>query len=309
MNRCPITYEECGDDKYSKRGLHLLSPKLDYLNDLPYTKDEQLEEVISRAGKMSIQGVQPKLSARLNVRQRSFELVDMMGRYILKPQHPSYKNLPENEDLTMKLAAQAGMEVPLHGMIYAKDNSLVYFIKRFDRITNAKKLAVEDFAQLSGKDRDTKYDSSMEQVIKIVEEFCTFPELEKIKLFKRTIFSYLVGNEDMHLKNFSVITKNGIVSLSPCYDFLNSAMAVKSDEEMALPINGKKRNLTPDILFDYLGKQRLGLNDISISKVLSDLGNAIDNWIKTIDISFLPQEQKDQYKTLILSGAEKINLI
>src|SRR4030042_3559984 len=105
----------------------------------------------------------------------------------------------------MRLAAIAGLEVPLHGMVYARDGSLTYFIRRFDRVRRKGKLATEDFAQLQGKSRDTKYDSSMEQVTRTIEEFCTFLLIEKAKLFRLTIFSFVVGNEDMHLKNFSLI--------------------------------------------------------------------------------------------------------
>ncbi len=86
MNRCPITYEVCGEERYSRRGLNLLSRGLTHLNDLPYTAQEQREEAVARTARMSIQGVQPKLSARLKVREGSLEVVDIGGRYILKPQ-------------------------------------------------------------------------------------------------------------------------------------------------------------------------------------------------------------------------------
>ena len=121
MNRCPITYEECGKKKYSDKGLKLLSPSLLDLNDFPYSAKEQIDEAVARAEKMSIQGIQPKLSVRLNVRAQSFEVVDAGGNYIIKPQNEHYVDLPQNEDLTMKLAKAIGIEVPLHGMIYSKD--------------------------------------------------------------------------------------------------------------------------------------------------------------------------------------------
>jgi serine/threonine-protein kinase HipA len=117
MSICPITYEPC-DGKYSRRGLNQLSRSLSELRDLPYTASDQIFEAAARAPKMSIQGVQPKLSAVLNTRKRGFELVDTDGRYILKPQNPQYHQLPENEDLSMRLAATAGIRVPLHGLVY-----------------------------------------------------------------------------------------------------------------------------------------------------------------------------------------------
>jgi serine/threonine-protein kinase HipA len=133
---------------------------------------------------MSVQGIQPKLSATLNVSRQRFEVVDIGGHYILKPQNPQFPQLPENEDLSMRLAGAAGIDVPLHGLVYSKDGSFTYFIKRFDRIGRNKKLAVEDFAQLFGLSRETKYDASMEKVAAVIEKYCTFPALEKIKLFR-----------------------------------------------------------------------------------------------------------------------------
>ena len=132
MNRCPITYEE-SENRYSENGLKLLSRNLNSLNDLNYSKEELLNEAVTRAPKLSIQGVQPKLSVALNVSESKFEIVDKKGQYILKPQHEIYNEVPQNEDLTMRLAEAVGFNIPLHGLIYGKDDSLTYFIKRFDR--------------------------------------------------------------------------------------------------------------------------------------------------------------------------------
>jgi serine/threonine-protein kinase HipA len=184
-NRCPITYEECGKEKYSDKGLKRISPKLKKLNDFPYSADEQVKEAVARASKMSIQGVQPKLSVKLNIKKEIFEILDSGGHYIFKPQTMSYKEVPENEALTMRLAKSIGIEVPIHGLLYSRDGSLTYFIKRFDRFGRNQKIPVEDFAQLSQKNRETKYSSSMEKVASIIDEFCTFPALEKYKLFNR----------------------------------------------------------------------------------------------------------------------------
>jgi serine/threonine-protein kinase HipA len=167
MSTCPITYEPC-EGKYSPRGVRTLSRRLTTLQDLPYSASEQVHEAASRAPKMSIQGVQPKLSAVLNIRKNKFELVDTGGRYILKPQNPQYPFLPENEDLSMHLASAAGITVPLHGLFYSKDGSMTYFIKRFDRVEK-NKLAVEDFSQLLGLTRETKYDASMEKIAHVIE--------------------------------------------------------------------------------------------------------------------------------------------
>jgi len=208
--------------------------------------------------------------------------------------------MPENEDLTMKLAAEIGLEIPLHGMIWSKDNSLTYFIKRFDRKGQNDKVPVEDFAQLAGLSRDTKYDYSMERVVKLIDEYCTFPAIEKIKLFKLVIFCYLIGNEDMHLKNFSIITKDQKVMLSPCYDLVNFTIEYKKqDEEMALPLKGKKKHLTRNILVEYFGMERCELTAKSVEKVLETITLSIPKWSSLIDISFLSKEMKGKYHDLL----------
>lgn len=300
MNRCPITYELCGEQKYSAQGLKLLSPKLKDLLDFPYNKGDQLKQAMARATKMSIQGVQPKLSARLNVSAGIFEIADQGGNFIIKPQNDLYEELPENEDLTMRLAALAGIEIPLHGMIYSKDGSRSYFIKRFDRLPKKKRVAVEDFAQLTGQTRETKYSSSMEKVAGVLDQFCTFPLIEKQKLFRLTIFNFLCGNEDMHLKNFSLIRRNGKVEISPSYDLLNTTIAMSNpQEEFALTLADRKSKITKENLIDYFGSERLGLTSIIIKKTLQEIENQKLKWYKQIQISFLSEEMKKKYVELM----------
>lgn len=305
MSVCPITYEAC-EGKYSPQGLRKLSRSLRQLEDLPYTAADQIVEAAARAPKMSIQGVQPKLSAVLNTRKNGFTLVDTGGRYILKPQHPQYRHLPENEDLSMRLAAAAGMEVPLHGLVYSKDGSMTYFIRRFDR-AGKKKIAVEDFSPLLGLSRDTKYDASMEKVAQVIERYCTFPAVEKIKLFRLILVNFLIGNEDMHVKNFSLMTRDGKVELTPAYDILNTTLVlVEPKEEIALPINGKKSKLNAAIMIDYFGRRRLGLNQKIIASVLGDLNDAAPVWEKLIGVSFLPGEMKKEYRLLLERRRERL---
>ncbi|MDL1964937.1 MAG: HipA domain-containing protein [Deltaproteobacteria bacterium] len=298
MNTCPITYQPC-EGKYSIQGLRRLSQRLDDLEDLP-TAAEQIHEAAVRVPKMSVQGIQPKLSATLNVSRRRFEVVDIGGHYILKPQNPNFPQLPENEDLSMRLAGAAGIDVPLHGLVYSKDDSFTYFIRRFDRISRNKKLAVEDFAQLLGLSRDTKYNASMEKVAAVIEKYCTFPALEKIKLFRLTLVNYLLGNEDMHLKNFSLITRDDKIELSPAYDIINTTIALANpQEEIALPLMGKKRKLDHFSLIDYFGRDRLNLTDLAIKTVLKKIESAFDLWIQLIHSSFLDTVLKNKYSKLV----------
>ncbi len=299
MSRCPITYE-ISESRYSGNGLNQLSRKLTDLNDIEYSAEEQRHEAAVRATKMSIQGVQPKLSAILNVQQCKLEIVDINGKYIIKPQHHIYPQLPENEDLTMKMASKCGINIPIHGMVYSKDGTLSYFIKRFDRLGKNSKLSLEDFAQLAEEKRETKYEYSVEKLIMIIENHCTFPQLEKSRFFKRFLFNFLSGNEDMHLKNYSLITQNDKIELSPAYDFLNTSIVLGKDiEESALTLKGKKKKFNRNILIDYLGLERLNLNTKVIKNILVDLSNAKSSWFELINISFLNQSLKDDYKELL----------
>jgi serine/threonine-protein kinase HipA len=225
----------------------------------------------------------------------------------LKPQNPQYPQLPENEDLSMRLAEMAGLEVPLHGLVFSKDGSMAYFIKRFDRVGWSRKLAVEDFSQLLGLSRETKYDASMEKVASVIESFCTFPAIEKIKLFRMTLVSFLIGNEDMHLKNFSLVTRQGKIELSPVYDMISTSIVLNPPlEEFALPLMGKKRKLDRSNLVDYFAQKRLGINERMISRVLSEIGNAVAECRSLIDRSFLSPDLKQRYRSLIADRQSRI---
>jgi serine/threonine-protein kinase HipA len=300
MNRCPITYQSIAEGRYSTKGLKLLSPALKKLASLNYTAEELRTEAMQRASKMSVQGIQPKLSAVLNIKDGRFDVADKGGRYILKPPHPFFPELPQNEDLTMRLADCIGIEVPVHGLVYGKDELLTYFIKRFDRKGQKDKIAVEDFAQLAGLSRETKYNYSMEKLVKLIDETCTFPAIEKSRLFKRFLFNYLVGNEDMHLKNYSIIIRNGKVELSPAYDFLNSSIVLSGEiEEIALTLKGEKSNLSRSVLINYFGAERCGLTDKVIEKTLNTIQQTLPKWFDLIENSFLSGEMKEKYRSLL----------
>lgn len=306
MNRCPISYEPC-TGLYSAKGLKLLSRQLSTLQKLPYTAQELRQEAAARATKLSIQGVQPKLSARLVVKEQTFDFVDQGGRYILKPQTADYLEVPENEDLTMRMANRIGIEVPLHGLLYGKDDALTYFILRFDRTSHKRKLHVEDFAQLGGRTRETKYRASMEQVARLIDSYCTFPVIEKVKLFRLTLFCFLTGNEDMHLKNFSIIRKNDVISLSPAYDLLNTTIVLPhSEEELALSLNGKKNKLKRQDFIEYFGRERLGLSKTVIDKILMEFAQARKEWETLLQISFLSPAMQEKYYRVLADRFSRI---
>ena len=302
MNRCRITLEEIPDGiRYSRAGLKRLDPRLMDIQLLPYTLAQQLEEAAARADKMSVQGVQPKLSAVLRIKESRIEVVDRGGRFILKLCPPQWPEVPANEALTMTLAESVGIEVPVHGLVEATDGSMVYFIRRFDRAGQSERLPLEDGAQLLGHTRDTKYDSSMEQVVGMIDRFCTFPVIEKRKLIQRVWFCFLTGNEDMHLKNWSLLSRSGRVTLSPAYDLLNTSIILKKpQEETALSIRGRRRSLNRSDLLDYLAVERCGLPpDLMRTDLEKLLAQAEAEWPAWIHHSFLSQPKREAYLQLV----------
>ena len=310
MPFCPITLEPIAEgETFSKAGLRSLHPRLTQLAQLDLTHDEQLRQARLRAGKMSIQGVQPKLSAVLRLKEGRFEIVDTGGRFILKPNPVPYHDVPANESLPMTMAAAAGIDVPPHGLIPTADGGWIYAIRRFDREGRNKRISVEDFAQLSGATRETKYDSSLERIAKVVDQFCTFPALEKPRLARLLLFCFLTGNEDMHLKNFSVVVRDNVVSLSPAYDLLNTTLVLeKAEEESALPLDGRKKNLTRKLWLGYFCTERLGLPDRQVDAILNDFQMTLPKWRDLIDRSHLPEGKKEAYHELLNERSERLEI-
>lgn len=300
MNRCPITYMEIPDGLYHPKGFAKLNSALDWLYPLPLKYNEQIQKALNQMSKMAITGTDFKLNVQLSIVDSTFKIVDKNGSFILKPQLTQYPQVPENEDVTMRMAATAGIEVPLHGMVYAKDESLLYFIKRFDRKGKAGKIHVEDLAQVAGVYSDAKYDYSLEKVAVLLDTYCTFPMVEKMKLFKRVLFSWLIGNENMHLKNLSLIHRNNKVELSPAYDLVNTTiLKAVPEQESALSIKGLRSDLNWDILMNYFAQDVLGLNDKVILKILKQLISVLPEWVRLIEISFLNEEKKEDYLSLL----------
>lgn len=310
MNRCPITGAplpagQAG--RYSREGLRRLSPRLADLAPLPFGAAELLVEAAARADKMSIQGVQPKLSARLDAGAGAFVIVEAGGRYILKPPSPQYPHLPENEHLTMSLADGVGIEVPVHGLVAGSDGAWTFFIRRFDREARGRRLAVEDFAQLSGRSRDTKYDASLEQVAAVIDTYATFPLVENRQFLRRVLFCFLTGGEDMHLKNWSLITHPPRVQLAPAYDLLNTTIALRNPrKESALPLNGRKRKLRRSDFTEHLGIERLRLPAAVVADELERLRAASEGWSAAIESSFLPPSLREAYARVVAERAARL---
>ncbi|MBF0385860.1 MAG: HipA domain-containing protein, partial [Candidatus Omnitrophica bacterium] len=204
------------------------------------------------AGKLSISGVQPKLSVKIDKKANMLLVVTEGGEYILKPQTQAFPNVPENEQCCMDIAQEFGIEVPPHCLIPLKDKSLAYVIKRFDREKGAK-INQEDFTQILGV--SDKYKGSAEQIGRMLKEISSAPGYDAQLLFDRIVLNFMLGNGDAHLKNYAILHKKDGIRLSPAYDIVCSRLVIPHEDESAISINGKKNRLLKedfDKLAEYL---------------------------------------------------------
>ena len=311
MERCLYCYQPLEQheidfhSRCSKKIFGTATPPL-----LPYSKADieslALEVVRSQ---VTITGVQPKLSVDLKKEkggEKRFTIVGLWGGYILKPQTEQYANLPENEDLTMHLARLAKINTVPHSLIRFKDGSLAYITKRIDRDKKGNKIPMEDMCQLTEKLTEQKYKGSHEQIAKKIVEFSAYPVLDLINYVEILLFCYLTGNADMHLKNFSLYKKIKETTLTPAYDLLSTKLVIPEDtEELALTLNGKKRKLKRSD-FDNLLKT-MKVEDKVIENTYNKFRKVLPLWYDFIEISFLPNQMKIDYKALIEHRSSILN--
>ena len=248
----------------------------------------------------SLTGVQPKLSLNLHKHEGSNRLtiVGLWGDFIFKPQTDAYPELPENEDLTMHMAEAARIKVVPHSLIHLADGSLGYITRRIDRTKKGEKIDMEDMCQLTLHPTEYKYKSSCEQIAKAIAAYSSTPRLDLVNFMQVLLFSFVTGNNDMHLKNFSLYRPKALYQLSPAYDLLNVAIVNPKDkEEMALSINGKKARIK---LADFLkASDTMGIEQRVTLGLINGLRNAMPAWIDLINNSFLSDEMKQNYLDLI----------
>ena len=248
----------------------------------------------------SLTGVQPKLSLNLHKHEgrNRLTIVGLWGDFIFKPQTDAYPELPENEDLTMHMAEAARIKVVPHSLIRLADGSLGYITRRIDRTKKGEKIDMEDMCQLTLHPTEYKYKSSCEQIAKAIAAYSSTPRLDLVNFMQVLLFSFVTGNNDMHLKNFSLYRPKALYQLSPAYDLLNVAIVNPKDkEEMALSINGKKARIQ---LADFLkSSDTMGIEQRVTLGLIDGLRNAMPAWIDLINDSFLSDEMKQNYLDLI----------
>ena len=280
--------------------------------ELPYTDDEMQElatEIIR--SQISVTGVQAKLSLEISTSKpkenKRFTIVGLWGAYILKPQTTTYVHLPEVEDLTIHLAEIAKIPTVPHSLIRLKSGTLAYITKRLDR-KGREKIQMEDMCQLTERLTEHKYHSSYENIAKTILRYSVHPVLDEIVFYEQIVFSFLTGNADMHLKNFSLLrTSTAGFTLMPAYDMVATVLVNPADkEELALTLNGKKRKLKKS---DFQKAFALnGLDEKSIERIFSKFVNAIPLWFEFIQLSFLPETMKAEYVDLIAERTKRLGI-
>ena len=315
-HRCLYCYEPLAPNevdfhpKCSKKIFGTDTPPL-----LPYSEnqlDELALEVIR--SQVTITGIQPKLSLHLEgagpkAAPQRFTIVGLWGAYILKPPSERFPQLPEVEDVTMHMAEAVRIATVPHSLIRMQSGTLAYITRRIDRSRKGK-LHMEDMCQLTGRLTENKYHGSYEQIARAIRRYSANPGLDVINFFEVVLFSFLTGNADMHLKNFSLIDmpKKGGFTLAPAYDLVSTALVLPSDEEdLALTLNGKKKRIT---LKDFT----TAFNALSIDSVVQDrmfrkFRKVLPIWERLLDRCFLEKEKQADYKELIKKKCQQIRLI
>ena len=297
MNNCWFCYKDAGEAHY-----HAACAKKFF--DTPEVPTLQLDnaliELLAKQTvnqRIAVTGVQPKLSITLQKEKghNRLTIVGLWGEFILKPQHHGYPLMPETEDLTMHLAELFKIPVSDHTLLQASDGSMVYIARRFDRV-GGKKIHMEDLCQLSEFLTENKYKSSYEKAGKLVAHYC-YKGLDLLNFFELVLFSYLCGNNDMHLKNFSLMHQAEGIVLSPAYDLLNvNLLNPKDKEELALTLNGKKSSIK---LTDFKSlAENLRINEKVYNNSFKLFSSKNEEVMDLIERSFLDKKMKKAYKNI-----------
>ncbi|MBA9079613.1 HipA domain-containing protein [Rufibacter quisquiliarum] len=279
---------------------------------IPYSLDQMTalaQEVVERS--VTVPGVQPKLSMSLVKEAQSSAEIRLTvvgalgGNYIFKPPSDQFPQMPENEHVTMRMAEAFGIRVVPSSLIRLVSGELAYLTKRIDRTPTGEKIHMLDMFQIT--EAFDKYKSSMEKVGKALHKYSDNTLLDKILFFELAVFSFLTGNNDMHLKNFSMLQSPSGWVLAPAYDLLNVAIVFPEDtEELALTLGGKKKKLKREH-FERFGKG-LELTDKQIQGVFKRMVKNKRLALKWIEKSFLSDEMKEAYAQLLEARYVQLSL-
>ncbi len=311
--KCLFCYKELkdGEKDFHKRCARKIFDS-DTVPELPYTREnikELAKEIVSAS--TTVTGVQAKLSLDLTHGTKGepqrFTIVGLWGRFILKPQTDSFANLPENEDLVMHLAEAAGINTVPHSLMRFADGELCYITRRIDRTKKGEKIAMEDMCQISERLTEDKYKGSYESIAKLIKKHSSAPMLDVVNFWEIVIFSWLTGNADMHLKNFSLFKPSNHYMLTPAYDLLSTSIVMpEDDEELALTLNGKKKKIKREDFEKAMLDS--GIENKTIENIFNKFSKALPKWTELISGSFLPKEEQEKLQSLIDKMALRLKL-
>jgi serine/threonine-protein kinase HipA len=277
---------------------------------IPYSLSQMTElakEIVERS--VTVPGVQAKLSMSVikDIKGKADTRLTVVGalggQYIFKPPNEHFQEMPENEHVTMRMAEAMGIRVVPSSLIRLKSDELSYITKRIDRTLDGQKIHMLDMFQIT--EAFDKYKSSLEKVGKALHAYSNNTLLDKIFFLELAIFSFLSGNNDMHLKNFSMIESPSGWVLAPAYDLLNVSILLPEDtEELALTLEGKKKKLNWKH-FEKLGFG-LGLTNKQIQGVKKRMFRNKTKAVGWLNKSFLSNEMKESYRNLLEIRYDKL---
>lgn len=252
---------------------------------------------LAMVGRTSLSGVQKKVSLGLSSDRATLQVALPEGRYILKPQSPTYPALPENEHLTTRLATLVGIETAPHGLVRLSDGTTAFVALRFDRTVDGRKLRQEDFCQLAGLAAKQKYEGTAELCVRIVRQYAAEPLIELLKLFRQLVFAWWSGNGDLHLKNLSLtIDSTGRPRLSPAYDLVCTRLLLP-DDPLALPVLGQREGLTRGTWQTFAELCRLPSR--AWQRVLQQQIAALEPALERVAAADLPAEMRTHFAALL----------
>jgi len=281
---------------------------------LPYTRENMhdLAKQVIRSS-TSVTGVQAKMSLDIDKGGKNepskFTVVGLCGRYIFKPESPVFRCMPELEDLTMKMAEAAGINVVPHTLVLLQDGEFGYLTKRVDRSNKGEKYSMLDMCQLTNRLTEHKYYGTYVKIAETIRRYSSVPGLDVQKYWEIVLFSWIVGNSDMHCKNFSLISYDGAqYRLSPAYDLISVKLSYPQDTEemaMAFEVGGNKSGFDKSTFLKAF--KQTGLNATVSGKLISRMCSNRAKWEKLIADSFLPNNLKAEFTSLLATKLAILN--
>ena len=271
--------------------------------------NELAEENVAQ--RIVVTGVQPKLSmgfTKTATEERLTIVGALNGRYILKPPYSAYPQMPELEALCMLMTQACGIETVPFLLLPFKGGELAYITRRIDRNAKGEKFAMEDACQFNERLTEHKYRGSYEQIAKGIIAYSKNPLKDVVHFYEQVIVSFLIGNNDMHLKNFSLIAKEpNAYELAPAYDMISSQLLLSDDiDDLALNLNGKKRKLKRNDFNEAMLKGHIP--EKAIENLWKRIEKGMPEWDQLINNSFLSLKKNAEFKDLISERAQQIDL-